>query len=267
MTTLSIKNVTLSYGLKTILADITLPDIHAGSLIGVLGPNGVGKSTFMRALAGIGDYSGQVSLNGENIEDMPFLQRAGQIGYLPQSLPQHTTLIAYEAVISACRAVRPDLDSHEVQEMVEETFDLLGIRHLAFSPLNKLSGGQRQMLGLAQVLVKKPNLLLLDEPTSALDLRWQIGVFDVVRTAIQQSNGICLMPIHDINLALRHCDQILLFSKEDSMLAFAPPKEAMTPENLRRAYRVNGRVEICSQGSPYVIAEGALPLHEQKISA
>ncbi|NVK18445.1 MAG: ABC transporter ATP-binding protein [Methylocystaceae bacterium] len=267
MTTVSIKKVTLSYGTKTILSDISLPDIPAGSLVGVLGPNGVGKSTFMRALAGIGDYQGEICLNGESIEDMTFLQRAGQIGYLPQSLPQHTTLIAYEAVISACRAVRPDLASPEVEQMVEEIFDLLGIRHLAFMSLNKLSGGQRQMIGLAQVLVKKPSLLLLDEPTSALDLRWQIGVFDVVRTVVQQRNGICLMPIHDINLALRHCDQIMLLSKEDGLLAFAPPIEAMTQDNLRRAYRVDGRVETCSQGRPYVIAEGALPLTDQKIPA
>lgn len=267
MTRLSIQNVSLSYGPKNILSDITLPEMKPNSLIGVLGPNGVGKSTFMRALAGIGDYRGNILLNGENIEEMTFLQRAGQIGYLPQSLPQHTTLIAYEAVLSACRAVRPDLASVEVEHMVEEIFDLLGIRQLAFSPLNSLSGGQRQMIGLAQVLVKKPQLLLLDEPTSALDLRWQIGVFDVVKTVLQKQNGICLMPIHDINLALRHCDQILLFSKEDGLLAFAPPKEAMTRENLRRAYRVDGRVETCSQGRPYVIAEGALPLMDQKISA
>ncbi len=266
MTTFSIENMSLSYGEKTILADINLPDIKAGSLIGVLGPNGVGKSTFMRALAGVGEYLGTVMLDGENIEDMSFVRRSGLVGYLPQTLPQGTSLIAYEAVISACRAVRPDLSTHFVEDMVEEVFDLLDIRHLAFKPLNKLSGGQRQMIGLAQVIVRKPNVLLLDEPTSALDLRWQLGVFDVVKSVVKQRNGICLMPIHDINLALRHCDQILLFAK-GRVLDFGSPVKAMTEENLRIAYRVEGRVETCSQGNPYVIAEGALPFDTLKKSA
>ena len=266
MTTLCIENMSLAYGETTILSDINLPGIKAGSLIGVLGPNGVGKSTLMKALAGVGEYSGTVLLNEENIEDMSYVRRSGMIGYLPQTLPQGTSLVAYEAVISACRAVRPDLSTHFVDEMVEEIFGLLEIRHLAFKPLNKLSGGQRQMIGLAQVIVRKPNVLLLDEPTSALDLRWQLGVFDVVKTIVKQRNGICLMPIHDINLALRHCDQILLMAR-GGVLAFGSPKEAMTEENLRIAYRVNGRVENCSQGNPFVIAEGALPFQTLKRSA
>lgn len=260
---LSIKNMNLSYGDKTILKDINLLEIQAGTLVGVLGPNGVGKSTFLRALAGIGTYSGEIEMEGDDIENMSFIRRSSLIGYLPQSLPQGTTLIAYEAVISALRAVRPDLSKDFVDRMIEEIFDLLGIRHLAFTPLNKLSGGQRQMVGLAQIIVKKPRILLLDEPTSALDLRWQIGVFDVVKSIIKQRQGICLMPIHDINLALRHCDQILLFARE-IILAFGPPNIAMTEENLRIAYRVNGRVETCSNGTPFVIADGALPFEEQK---
>ncbi|WP_417798217.1 ABC transporter ATP-binding protein [Terasakiella pusilla] len=261
MSKLHIQDMTLSYGAKTVLSDIDLPEIQGGTIVGVLGPNGVGKSTFMRALAGVGDYSGRVFLDGENVEEMTYLQRSGLIGYLPQTLPQGTSLVAYEAVLSACRAVRPDLSASVVEDMVEEVFDVLGIRHLAFHALSKLSGGQRQMVGLAQVIVRKPSLLLLDEPTSALDLRWQLGVFDVVKSLVKQRNGICLMPIHDINLALRHCDQILLFSR-GGILAYGPPEQAMTEENLRIAYRVEGRVETCSQGKPYVIAETALPFSE-----
>jgi iron complex transport system ATP-binding protein len=266
MTTLSIQNMSLGYGDKTILSGLNLTGIEPGSLIGVLGPNGVGKSTFLRALAGVGNYDGTVLLNNENIEDMPHVTRSGLIGYLPQTLPQGTTLLAYEAVLSACRAVRPDLNKQAVDALIEDIFDLLEIRHLAFHTMNKLSGGQRQMVGLAQIIVRKPALLLLDEPTSALDLRWQLGVFDVVKSLLQQRGGICLMPIHDINLALRHCDRIALFA-EGGLLAFGTPKEAMSAENLRRAYRVDGRVEYCSKGNPFVIAETPLPFETLKQSA
>ncbi|MFP3367470.1 ATP-binding cassette domain-containing protein, partial [Pseudoalteromonas sp. SIMBA_148] len=74
--------------------------------------------------------------------------------------------------------------------------------------MDTLSGGQRQMVGLAQALVRQPQLLLLDEPTSALDLRWQLALIEGVRGVVQEQQAICLIALHDINLALRFCDQI-----------------------------------------------------------
>lgn len=255
MATLSIDGMSVGYGAKRVLSDVTLPPLEAGRVVGVLGPNGVGKSTFLRALAGFLRHGGEIHLNGERLQAMTHRRRAGLIGYLPQMLPQVTTLIAYEAVVSACRAVRPDLPTATVDAAVEEVFERLGIGHLAFQALNKLSGGQRQMVGLAQVIVRKPAVLLLDEPTSALDLRWQLGVFKVVRDAIAEQGGICLMALHDINLAMRHCDDLLLFS-DNRVLAFGSPSMAMTSNTLRRAYGVEGRIEVCTQGKPFVITDG-----------
>lgn len=253
MTGLSIENLTLRHGDFSVLEDVSLPDITYGEVVGVLGPNGVGKSTFLQAIAQRRYHGGKITLDGEE----GALNRPGLIGYLPQSLPQRTTLIAYEAVVSACRAVRPDLRKPDVDVAAEQIFDRLGIRHLAFKALNKLSGGQRQMIGLAQVLVSKPKILLLDEPTSALDLRWQLGVFGVVRAVLEEHDGICLIALHDINLAIRHCDRIALFS-DHRLLAYGAPSEAMTPEKLRQAYGVEGRVETCSDGRPFVVTDRVL---------
>ncbi len=255
MTDLFIDNLSLSYGNTVVLRGITVPALPPRALVGVLGPNGAGKSTFLRALAGLGGYTGSATLDGEDLGTMPFHRRTGKIGYLPQSLPQGTTLIAYEAVISACRAVRPDLPRPAIETMVEDIFDLLSIRHLAFKALNTLSGGQRQMVGLAQVVVRKPALLLLDEPTSALDLRWQINVFEVVRSVQDQQDGICLMAMHDLNLALRHCDHVLLFG-QGRVISCGAPNRAITPEHLRNAYQIDGRVEVSSTGIPFVIPNG-----------
>lgn len=254
MTALSIDGVSVGYGGRDVLSGITMPLLEDGTVLGILGPNGVGKSTLLRSLAGLQDFRGLVHLNGVRIDEMPYLKRAGQIGYLPQALPQATTLIAYEAVTSACRSVRPDMRAAAVERAVEDVFDQLGIRHLAFQALSKLSGGQRQMIGLAQVLVREPKLLLLDEPTSALDLRWQLNVIGVISEIVTAKGGICLMALHDINLAMRHCNRLMVLSSA-GVLAEGPPAEAITADTMHQAYGVRGRIETCSQGRPYLVTD------------
>lgn len=255
MTALEIHRLGLAYGDVQVLKDVSLPDLPAGSLVGVLGPNGAGKSTLLRAIAGLRRYSGSIALDGVPIVGLPYRRRVELIGYMPQELPQATSLVAYEAVVSACRAVRPDLPRDRVNAAVEAVFDRLDLRHLAFHPLAALSGGQRQMVGLAQVVVRRPAVLLLDEPTSSLDLRWQIGVFDVVRATVREQGGIALMALHDMNLAMRHCDLLAVFG-QGRLLAFGAPGEAMSPRILRDAYGVSGRIEVCSAGRAFVVADG-----------
>jgi iron complex transport system ATP-binding protein len=258
MASLKIENLTLAYPGKSVLTGVSLPEIPPGSLVGVLGPNGVGKSTLLRALAGLGPYAGTALLDDEALDRMTHFRRAQRVGYLPQALPQETSLVAYEAVLSACRAVRPDLPKARIDAAVERVFDVLGIRPLAFQALNKMSGGQRQMVGLAQVMVRRPSVMLLDEPTSALDLRWQLTVLDTVRMILGRHGGLCLMALHDINLAIRHCDFIALFGG-GRLLAFGPPAKAVTAEALSQAYGIAGRVETCSRGLPFVVTEPTQP--------
>ena len=254
---LRIRDLTLSYGRTVVQAGVSLPDIGTGRIVGLLGPNGVGKSTFLRAVAGLQAHRGTLDLNGESVAAMDPARRRALIGYLPQTLPQGTTLVAYEAVVSACRAVRPDLPGSEVEAMTEEIFAELGITGIAFRALTRMSGGQRQMVGLAQVLVRRPPVLLLDEPTSALDLRWQLSVLEVTRRMVERRGGLALIALHDINIALRHCDDLAVLGR-DGLIAFGPPAEAMDAGVLRRAYRVEGRIERCSLGYPIAVTDGAL---------
>ena len=115
------------------------------------------------------------------------------------------------------------------------------------------------MVGLAQVIVRRPSVMLLDEPTSALDLRWQLTVLDTVRMILGRHEGLCLMALHDINLAIRHCDFIALFG-DGRLLAFGPPAEAVTSDILSQAYGIAGRVETCSRGLPFVVTEPTQPI-------
>ncbi|MEH6642875.1 ABC transporter ATP-binding protein [Vreelandella glaciei] len=250
----TLSNFTTGYRKRRVFDQLSLPTLPPGSLVAVLGPNAVGKSTLLKAIAGLQPASGRMQLNDIDLASLSGAARMRHVGYLPQTLPQATTLVAYEAVLSACRAVRPDLSRTEIEALIERVFDALAIRPLALRPLSELSGGQRQMVGLAQAIARQPALLLLDEPTSALDLRWQLALIDTVRTVIAQRQAVCLMAIHDINLALRLCDQVLLFGN-GGLLAAGDPHTVITPDVLHAAYGVESRVERCSLGRPIVLSD------------
>lgn len=252
-----IQNLNVGYGRdKTTIRDINLPTIPPGTLVAVVGANAVGKSTLLKSLAGIQSYDGDVSFEQQNMSEMSRHQRMRTIGYLPQTLPQATTLVAYELVYSACRAVCGYLSASEVELRIEKVFDRLGISDMALKKMAEMSGGQRQMVGLAQVLVRQPKLLLLDEPTSALDLHWQLNVLQAIHEETTKNQAIAFVASHDLNLSLRFCDQILVLQK-GRVLAVGKPEEVLTPECLRQAYGVEGRIESCSHGYPIVLADRA----------
>ncbi|CAA0103176.1 Fe(3+) dicitrate transport ATP-binding protein FecE [BD1-7 clade bacterium] len=251
---LIIENGQIGYRKKRILTDVSLPEIPAGSLVAIVGPNAVGKSTLLKSLAGVLPFDGSVTFNDLPLSLMTHRQRMLQIGYLPQALPLANTLVAYELVYSAARASAGGLSPSEIEARIEVVFDQLGIRSLALTPMIEMSGGQRQMVGLAQVLVRQPKLLLLDEPTSALDLHWQLNVLQAIREEVDQRDAIACVASHDLNLSLRFCDHVLMLAK-GRVLAFGAPTDVLTPERLKMAYGIEGRVEACSQGYPIVLAD------------
>ena len=262
---LSIQDLSIAYGSKSIINDMSLPLIHSGSLVAVLGANAVGKSTLLKTLAGLLNYSGTINLYKQSLLSLSQQQRMQMIGYLPQTLPQASTLVAYELVYSAARA-SAKLNAKQIEKRVEEVFASLGIRQLALRPLREMSGGQRQMIGLAQVLVREPYLFLLDEPTSALDLHWQLNVLQAIKEETEKNEAIAFIASHDLNLALRFCDQILMLTP-GGVLAMGKPQEVLTPENLKIAYGIEGRIESCSEGHPIVLADRAATNNEQVIVA
>jgi iron complex transport system ATP-binding protein len=174
--------------------------------------------------------------------------------YLPQSLPAGVHLHVLESIIVAQRASggRSNAGSEsEVMALLEQ----LGIAHLALSYLDQLSGGQKQLVGLAQSLIRQPSLLLLDEPLSALDLNYQFHVMDLVRKETRKRNIITVVVVHDINIALRHGDHVLML-QDGELIADGAPEEVITPQSLARVYGVRGRIERCSQGTPQVLIDG-----------
>ena len=260
---LELRRLGTGYPRQPVLEGLDLGLIAPGTLVALVGPNAVGKSTLLKAIAGLRPVRGQVLLDGADLATLTPRERLRRVGYLPQALPQASSLVAYEAMLSALRASRADLSRDQAEAAIARVFAMLGLDALALRPLNELSGGQRQMIGLAQVLVRAPRLLLLDEPTSALDLRWQLQVLQTVRAQVAGGQTLAVIAVHDLNLALRFCDRIVVLGQghpHNRLLAAGRPAEVITPDLLRDAYGVRARIEQCSLGHPLVLAEEAVPL-------
>lgn len=254
---LALHELSTGYPGRAVIRALHLPLVPPGSLVGVLGANAAGKSTLLKAIAGLRPAHGRILLDGEDLNACTARERLRRVGYLPQALPQASSLVAYEAMLAALHAGRPELGSTRTQALIETVFASLGLSDIALRPLDELSGGQRQMVGLAQVIARESRLLLLDEPTSALDLRWQLQVLHAVRTLVDRQQAICLMALHDLNLALRFCDRVLVLGA-DAVLAAGLPAREIDAGLLRRAYGVEARIERCSHGYPVVLVDRAV---------
>lgn len=250
-------NFSAGYRKQSVLENLQVAPLPPGKITVLLGPNGCGKSTLLRALAGLGKGYGEVWLNGENLMKQPFAQRAERVVYLPQSLPAGVHLHVLESIIVAQRASGGRQSAAARQEVLV-LLEQLGIAHLAMRYLDELSGGQKQLVGLAQSLIRRPQLLLLDEPLSALDLNYQFHVMDLVRRETAARNMITVVVVHDINIALRHGDHALML-KQGMLIAEGAPEQVIVPETLASVYGVKGRIERCSQGTPQVIIDGLMP--------
>lgn len=250
---LTINALHTGYRQKKIIAGLTTPTLPRGQITALLGPNGSGKSTLLRALADLNPAQGSIALNGEELTALSSARRAQKVVYLPQSLPAGVHLHALESVVVARRASGSSGDNVEAEAYA--ILEKLGVAHLAMHYLDQLSGGQKQLIGLAQSLIRQPELLLLDEPLSALDLNYQFHVMDIVARETRLRNIVTVVVIHDINIALRH-SQYALMLKDGALVASGEPGAVVSPQNLATVYGVRGRVERCSQGLPHVVVDG-----------
>jgi iron complex transport system ATP-binding protein len=253
---LHISGFDVGYGRHQVIGDLTLPPLRRGCLSALVGPNGAGKSTLLKALAGLVPAHGSVRLGDIALDRLRPAKRAAHIGYMPQFVPDGVELSVLDSLIAALktqttRGAVPAIDrAHALLER-------LSITALAMRQLDDLSGGQRQLVSLAQAVIREPDILLLDEPTSALDLRHQALVMATARDLARQGR-IVIAVLHDLNLAARWADAIMVL-KNGRLHASGTPVEALTPAMLRAVYGVDARVEPCTKGWRQVVVDQAAP--------
>jgi iron complex transport system ATP-binding protein len=214
--------------------------VEAGECLAVLGRNGAGKTSLVRGLAGLLPARGRILLDGSDIARAGPAERSRLIGYVAQGVAQLSAqLTVFDLLLLAQNGgqfawAAPPESLRRAQEMIE----LLGLQPLARRTPGEMSGGQRQMVALALALVRRPRILLLDEPTSALDLANQLHLLELVREHTRLAGMATVMVLHDLNLATRYADAVLML--EGGAPAFAGPvEEALTRERLARIYGVD----------------------------
>jgi len=263
MSGLCIHDLSVRYDKRQVLTSLEAGPLPRGQITALLGPNGSGKSTLLRALAGLTRvHGGSLSLDGETLALSAASARSHSVVYLPQALPAGVRLQVLESVLVACRATRGYASalarsSAYVDDLTHAHAILrrLGIEDLAARSLDELSGGQRQLVGIAQALVRDPQVLLLDEPLSALDLNHQFHVMQVLREVTRESRIVTVVVLHDINAAMRACERAMLLH-EGRIVRFGPPPEVITSATLGQVFGVAARIEPCSRGHHQVLIDG-----------
>lgn len=269
-TSLRAESVSFSYDAVHPVFSGVEASVSAGEIVGLVGPNGSGKSTLLRVMCGLlRPDRGTVKLDGRPLWSYGGSERARRLAFLPQAVNPAFSLNVFEVVclgryphIGAFGTLRPR-DREAAERVIGDT----EIEHLRGRNFLTLSGGERQRVLVASILAQEPQILLLDEPTSALDIHHQIEIFSLLdRLARGGESGYGILVVtHDLNLAARFCDRILLLGRDQALLAQGMHGDVLTEPLLSRAYGAPIRVSRHPEtGAPLVWAEapgkrGTLP--------
>ncbi len=244
MYALEVKNLKFGYNRETILKDVSF-NIEKGKFISIIGPNGSGKSTLLKNLNGIYTPSGgKVTVDSIDINRIKTKELAKKIALVPQN-----TIIDYEFTVEDIvlmgrhpykgRFQREDDNDYEI---VKEALEMTNTFHLKDRIITEISGGERQRVIIAKALAQNPSIILLDEPTSHLDINHQIEILNLLRKLNQEKGTTIVVVIHDINLASRYSDKIIMLN-EGEIIGIGRPEEVITKENIEFAYNLKVAID------------------------
>lgn len=234
---LNFKELVASYGTTKILNGFNAT-ICQGEFVGLIGPNGAGKSTLLKCLSGLlAIDSGKIVVEGKDNDDYTYKERAQIVAVVPQSFEIDYDFTVEDIVLMGRNPylsirVKESQDDYDRVERAMSVTKTLQFRKRFF---NSLSGGEKQRVIIARAIAQEPAIILLDEPTSALDIHHQIQVMELIRDLNLSQSLTVVAVLHDINLASRYCNRLILM-KEGRVIADDVPSQVVTEENLREVY-------------------------------
>ena len=253
---LQLENLTIHRGHLCVARNFNL-QLEPGKVYAVLGPNGAGKSSLLKALFAEIPYEGHIHHRGQPLVPALASLSRKHFAYMPQDTVMDASLTALEVVLlGQLDALSLHVSDEQLQRAIA-TMELLGIAHLADRDVLALSGGQRQMVIFAQVLLRNPEILLLDEPVSALDMHHQCVLLEHVRQQTRQNQLITITILHDLNLASQFADE-LIFVGDGQVQALGEPAAVIEQALIERLYRVRTALFHGPRQLPFIVAQEAL---------
>ncbi|MDP6706014.1 MAG: ABC transporter ATP-binding protein [Alphaproteobacteria bacterium] len=226
-------------------ASAALPE---GVVTALIGPNGAGKSTLFRAMAGLQSSEGTVLIGGAPAD--PATRRA-TVAYMPQDTSASSSLTLIEVVLLGRLHSLGLSIPRRMLTQADAALARFGLAPLAGRTLDAVSGGQRQLVYLAQALFRRSRILLLDEPTASLDLRHQLIVLDMVRRMAREDAMVIGLAMHDLALAARFADNVICLA-DGRIEAAGTAQTVLTADRVQRLYGVEVEVTIGGDGRPKI---------------
>ena len=248
---LEINDLSFSYNGFSALNGVKL-EVGLGEVVGIVGPNGSGKSTLLKCMNRIlKTKQNTILIDGKDVASIGLKELATLMGYVPQSSKNVFPFTVFDVVLMGRKPYIQWSLSRSDKEIVAQILEYLGIGHLGMRYFNELSGGEQQKVIIARALAQQPEIMLLDEPTSSLDIRHQLEILCILRTLAQSNHCSVIISIHDLNLACRFSDRLLLL-RQGSIFAVGTPETVMTEENIEAVYGIKSKVTKSVVGLPQV---------------
>ncbi|SFM27205.1 ABC transporter ATP-binding protein [Methanolobus profundi] len=260
MVTVNINEICFGYSSTKILDNVSV-DIDRSSFVSIVGPNGAGKSTLLKCVNKLLEPgSGMIIVDNNNVQEMKRMEVARNVAYVPQSSNRVFPTTVFETVMMGRRPHLGWFSNETDKERVWQILEEMGLDDLALRNFDELSGGQQQKILIARALAQETGVILLDEPTSNLDIWHQLDVMENVRSLVNNKNVTALMVVHDLNMASKYSDRILMM-KNGKIVSAGDPASVLTCENIENVYGVEAHVHEHA-GIPYV-----MPLKQVRIAA
>lgn len=231
---IKLDNLTLPYALRNISCHIP-----QGKLVGIMGANASGKSTLLKAIAGIiSPASGRILLKNGDLDQISAKEKSHQLAYFAQQTDIHWDLAVRDVI--ALGLLSPLSETKE-QEKVRSISEQFSITHLLNRPFQQLSGGEKARVQLARCCIKNAPLLLADEPIASLDPYYQIDMMEQLKALPPEIT--CVMAIHHLSLAYRFCDEIILLA-DGKVIASGATQTVINHENLAKAFDIQAEIDM-----------------------
>ncbi|MHA1297914.1 MAG: ABC transporter ATP-binding protein [Candidatus Helarchaeota archaeon] len=236
---IEVKNLNFSYGKNQVLKNISFK-IQKGEFLGIIGPNGSGKTTLLKCIDRLlNPKRGKILIDGIDIKKLKLKELAKKIAYVPQNTSLNFDYTAYEIALMGRNPYigKFQVETQEDFDVISRIFKLTNCIELANRNFNGLSGGERQKVIFSRALVQEPKILLLDEPTTHLDIYNQIEYMELLKK-FQNEGLTVIMVIHDLNLAAKYCDKLVLMSN-GKIYASGSVDEVLTEKNIKDVFNIH----------------------------